>query len=43
MSLSDRIIVLVDGEITGDVIAKDIDERDLGKLMANAAQQEGEE
>ncbi|CZF78224.1 Ribose import ATP-binding protein RbsA [Grimontia celer] len=41
MSLSDRIIVLVDGEITGDVIAKDMDERQLGILMANAAEEEG--
>ncbi len=41
MSLSDRIIVLVDGEITGDVIAKEMDERQLGMLMANAAQEEG--
>lgn len=41
MSLADRIIVLVDGEITGDVIASEMDERQLGILMANAAQQEG--
>ncbi|MDD1795129.1 ABC transporter ATP-binding protein [Enterovibrio sp. ZSDZ42] len=41
MSLSDRIIVLADGEITGDVVAKDTNERQLGILMANAAQEEG--
>ncbi|RXJ73738.1 heme ABC transporter ATP-binding protein [Veronia nyctiphanis] len=38
MSLSDRIIVMVDGEISGEVVAKDTNERELGILMANAAE-----
>ncbi len=37
MSLSDRIIVMVDGEITGEVLAAETDEKGLGLLMANAA------
>ena len=36
MSLSDRIIVLCDGQITGNIDAKDADERTLGMMMANA-------
>jgi len=36
LSLSDRIIVLCDGEITGRMAAEDADERSLGMLMANA-------
>ncbi|MDP6190257.1 MAG: ATP-binding cassette domain-containing protein, partial [Gammaproteobacteria bacterium] len=38
LSLSDRIIVLCDGEITGRMEAEDADERTLGMLMANAHQ-----
>ena len=38
LSLSDRIIVLCDGEITGRMAAEDADERSLGMLMANAQQ-----
>lgn len=38
LSLSDRIIVLCDGEITGRMAAADADERCLGMLMANAQQ-----
>ncbi|MGF1764019.1 ABC transporter ATP-binding protein [Aliivibrio kagoshimensis] len=37
MSLSDRIIVLVDGEISGEVNAGETDEKGLGLLMANAS------
>jgi len=36
MSISDRIIVLCDGQITGNIDAKDADERTLGMMMANA-------
>jgi simple sugar transport system ATP-binding protein len=36
MSLSDRIIVMCDGEITGTVDASDADEATLGMMMANA-------
>jgi len=36
MSVSDRIIVLCDGEITGRINAADADERTLGMMMANA-------
>ena len=35
MSLSDRIVVLCDGEITGRMAVEDADERKLGMLMAN--------
>ncbi|MDP6968828.1 MAG: ATP-binding cassette domain-containing protein, partial [Gammaproteobacteria bacterium] len=38
LSLSDRIMVLCDGEITGRMAAEDADERTLGMLMANAHQ-----
>ena len=37
MSLSDRIIVMVDGEISGEVKASETDEKGLGLLMANAS------
>ena len=36
MSVSDRIIVLCDGEISGRINAADADERTLGLMMANA-------
>ena len=36
MSLSDRIVVMCDGEITGMVNGKDADEATLGMMMANA-------
>ena len=36
MSLSDRIIVMCDGEITGTVNAEDAEEATLGMMMANA-------
>jgi len=35
MSLSDRIIVMCDGQITGKVDAIDAEERTLGMMMAN--------
>ena len=38
LSLSDRIMVLCDGEITGQMDAAKADERTLGMLMANAQQ-----
>ena len=38
MSLSDRIIVMCDGEITGSVNGADADEATLGMMMANALQ-----
>jgi simple sugar transport system ATP-binding protein len=38
LSLSDRIMVLCDGEITGQMDAMGVDERTLGMLMANAQQ-----
>jgi simple sugar transport system ATP-binding protein len=43
MSLSDRIIVLCDGQITGNIDAKDADERTLGMMMANAYSSEENE
>jgi simple sugar transport system ATP-binding protein len=42
MSLSDRIIVMCDGEITGTVDAKDANEATLGMMMANALQPQDE-
>ena len=36
MSVSDRIMVLCDGEISGRINAADADERTLGLMMANA-------
>ncbi len=38
MSLADRILVMCDGEITGEVRAEDADEQTLGLMMANAAE-----
>jgi len=34
LSLSDRILVMFDGQIMGEVLAKDAKERDIGLLMA---------
>ena len=42
MSLSDRIIVMCDGEITGMVDAKDANEANLGMMMANALDSQDE-
>lgn len=39
MSLADRILVMCDGEITGEVKAEDANEQMLGLMMANAAQE----
>jgi len=36
MALSDRILVMCAGRITGEVAARDADERTLGLMMANA-------
>jgi len=38
MALSDRIVVMCAGRITGEVAAADADERRLGLMMSNAAQ-----
>ena len=40
MALSDRIIVMFDGAIVGELDAKDADERTLGLMMANAYSEE---
>jgi len=37
MSLADRILVMFDGQIVGEVAAADAQEHELGLLMANAA------
>ena len=42
MSLSDRIIVMCDGEITGTVNGADADEATLGMMMANALESQDE-
>ncbi|RTZ81419.1 MAG: heme ABC transporter ATP-binding protein, partial [SAR324 cluster bacterium] len=34
LSLSDRILVIFDGQIMGEILAKDADEREIGLLMA---------
>lgn len=34
LSLSDRILVMFDGQIMGEILAKDADERGIGLLMA---------
>ena len=34
LSLSDRILVMFDGQIMGDVLTKDANARDIGLLMA---------
>jgi len=36
MSISDRIVVLCDGQVSGRIDSKDADERTLGLMMANA-------
>jgi ABC-type uncharacterized transport system ATPase subunit len=42
MSLSDRIIVMCDGIITGTVNGADADEATLGMMMANALESPAE-
>jgi len=42
MSLSDRIVVMCDGEITGTVNGTDADEATLGMMMAHALESEDE-
>ena len=42
MALSDRILVMFQGRIVGEVDGKDADERTLGLMMANAHTQAGE-
>ncbi|BFM50605.1 ABC transporter ATP-binding protein [Marinomonas sp. THO17] len=42
MALSDRIIVMFDGAVVGELDAKDADERTLGLMMANAHDKEQE-
>ena len=37
LSLSDRIIVMFDGNIVGEKINKDVTDRELGLLMAGVA------
>jgi simple sugar transport system ATP-binding protein len=39
ISLADRIIVMFDGKIVGEVMADEADERTLGLMMANAHQE----
>jgi simple sugar transport system ATP-binding protein len=34
LSLSDRILVMFDGQVMGEILAKDADEREIGLLMA---------
>ena len=34
LSLSDRILVMFEGKIMGEVLANDANERDIGLLMA---------
>ena len=40
MSLSDRIEVIFDGKITGSVLGKDADEKELGFMMAGGKKHE---
>ena len=40
MGLADRILVMFDGEIVGEVSAEEADERTLGLMMANAHQED---
>ena len=42
MALGDRIVVMFEGRIVGEVAGEAADERTLGLLMANAAGQDGE-
>ena len=37
LSLSDRILVMFDGNIVGERVNKDVTDRDLGLLMAGVA------
>ena len=37
LSLSDRIVVMFDGNIVGEKINKDVTDRDIGLLMAGIA------
>jgi len=39
LSLADRIVVMFDGRIVGEVAAEETDERELGLMMANAHQE----
>ena len=43
MALADRILVMCGGRITGEIAAKEADERRLGLMMANAAPLPGNE
>ncbi len=43
MSVADRILVMFDGQIVGEVEASKADEKILGLMMANAHKKEGEE
>jgi simple sugar transport system ATP-binding protein len=40
ISLADRIVVMFDGRIVGEVSAAEADERTLGLMMANAHQED---
>ena len=40
MNLSDRIEVIFDGQITGEVLGEDADEKELGLLMAGGKKDE---
>ena len=40
MSLSDRINVIFDGNITGEMLGKDADENSLGLMMAGGGKHE---
>ncbi|MGI9335509.1 MAG: hypothetical protein ACR2RL_20370, partial [Gammaproteobacteria bacterium] len=42
MSLADRIIVMCEGRIVGEMPAASATERELGLLMANVAENENE-
>ena len=42
MALGDRIVVMFEGRIVGEVAGEAADERTLGLLMANAAGQDGD-
>ncbi|GAB3487948.1 ABC transporter ATP-binding protein [Marinomonas epiphytica] len=42
MALSDRILVMFDGAVVGELDAKEANERTLGLMMANAYNEEGE-
>ena len=42
LALSDRILVMFEGRIVGDVAGADADKKQLGLLMANASPDETE-